>query len=70
MWDAGYFDVTPMLQKCCGGLGVYQIAAALFQASLPAGQITASNAPEGGAVFTVRLPTNVLVDQHSTEVPS
>jgi signal transduction histidine kinase len=37
---------------------------------LHGGQITASNAPEGGAVFTVRLPTNVLVDQHSTEVPS
>jgi signal transduction histidine kinase len=31
------------------------------------GQITASNAPEGGALFIVRLPTSVLPDQHCTE---
>ena len=31
------------------------------------GEITASNAPEGGAVFTVRLPTSVLSDQHCAE---
>ncbi len=33
------------------------------------GQIIASNAPEGGAVFTVRLPTSALSDQHCTEAP-
>jgi signal transduction histidine kinase len=33
------------------------------------GEITTRDAPEGGAVFMVRLPTSVLSDQHRTEVP-
>jgi len=34
------------------------------------GDIVASNSPEGGAAFTVRLPTSALSDQHCTEVPN
>jgi len=33
------------------------------------GEIIASDAPEGGAVFTVRLPTSAISSQHRTEVP-
>ncbi len=33
------------------------------------GEITAGNAPEGGAVFTVRLPTSVLSHQHGAGAP-
>jgi signal transduction histidine kinase len=33
------------------------------------GEIIAGNAPEGGAVFTVRLPTSVLSHQHGAEAP-
>jgi signal transduction histidine kinase len=33
------------------------------------GDIIASNTPEGGAVFTVRLPTSVVSHQHCTDVP-
>jgi signal transduction histidine kinase len=33
------------------------------------GDIVASNTPEGGAVFTVCLPTSVLSNQHCTDVP-
>ncbi len=33
------------------------------------GQIMADNVPEGGAVFTVRLPTGTLSDHHRTDMP-
>jgi signal transduction histidine kinase len=33
------------------------------------GQIIATDAPEGGAVFTVQLPTSALSSQHCAEAP-
>ena len=33
------------------------------------GDIIAGNTPEGGAVFTVRLPTSVLSHQQCADVP-
>ncbi|MGA2067735.1 MAG: ATP-binding protein [Thermoguttaceae bacterium] len=66
--DLGDQVFAPYVSTKDTGLGL-GLAICRQIVQLHGGQITASNAPEGGAVFTVRLPTSALFDQHRAEVP-